>query len=150
MRDEMRSRLAPRDFVSMLGFNGTWVPLHDPRGLASLQILLTMKTTETLEEVEIESKVVRGARLTFLASLLFWPLFLLAVTFMLGAPEKNTAALVERRILVYCARLYPVAVGLAWYLSKRGLRMGSPDIACLLPWLIPALVASYWLVYFLL
>lgn len=109
-----------------------------------------MKTTESIEDVEIESRPVRAARLTFLGSLLFWPLFLFAIAFVLGVPEKTTAARLERNILVYCTWLYPVAVGLGWFLSKRGLRLGRPDVVCLLPWLIPALVFSYWLVYFLL
>jgi hypothetical protein len=109
-----------------------------------------MKTTESLEEVEIESHPVKVARITFLGSLLFWPLFVFAMKFMLDAPLKTTAAEVERTALVYCTWLYPAAVGLGWFLSKRGLRRGRPDMVCLLPWLIPALVACYWLVYFLL
>ncbi len=109
-----------------------------------------MKTNETEEEVVIESRPIKIARLTFLGSLLFWPLFLFAVKFMLDAPGKTTAAVVERKALVYCAWLYPVAVGLAWFLSKRGMRLGRSDFACLLPWLIPALVACYWLGYFVL
>jgi hypothetical protein len=109
-----------------------------------------MKTTESEEEIEIESRPVRIARLTFLGSLFFWPLFLFAVAFMLEAPEKTTAAVVERKILVDCAWLYPVAVGLGWFFSKRGMRLGRSDMACLLPWLIPALVCCYWLVYFML
>jgi hypothetical protein len=109
-----------------------------------------MKTNETEEEVEIESRSIRTVRLTFFASLLFWPLFLFAVKFMLDAPGKTIAAVVERKALVYCAWLYPVAVGLAWFLSKRGMRLGRSDLACLLPWVIPALVAGYWLVYFVL
>jgi hypothetical protein len=109
-----------------------------------------MKTTESEEEVEIESRPIKIARLTFLGSLLFWPLFLFAVLFMLDAPAKTTAAVVERKILVDGTWLYPVAVGLAWFLSKRGMRVGRSDIVCLLPWLIPALVACYWLVYFML
>jgi hypothetical protein len=109
-----------------------------------------MKTTESIEEVEIESKPIKVARLTFLGSLLFWPLFLLAVTTMLDPPGNTAAARVERTILVDGTWLYPLAVGLAWFLSKRGLRVGSPDLVCLLPWLIPALVACYWLTYFFL
>jgi hypothetical protein len=111
---------------------------------------LRMKTTESMEEVEVESRLVKGARLTFLGSLLFWPLFVFAVAFMLGAPGKTVAAEVERTILVYSTWLYPIAVGLGWFLCKRGLRRARPDIVCLLPWLIPALVFCYWLVYFLL
>jgi hypothetical protein len=109
-----------------------------------------MKTTESLEEVEIESGPARVARLAFLGSVLFWPLFLFAVKFMLDPPLKNTAAEVERTALVYCTWLYPLAVGLGWLLSKSAMRRGSPEAVCLLPWLIPGLVACYWLVYFLL
>ena len=109
-----------------------------------------MKTDETEEEIELETRPIRIVRLTFLASLLFWPFFLFAVKFMLDAPGKTIAAVVERKALVYCAWLYPVAVGLAWFLSKRGMRLGRSDLACLLPWVIPAFVAGYWLVYFVL
>jgi drug/metabolite transporter (DMT)-like permease len=109
-----------------------------------------MKTTETLEEVEIESGPIKVARLTALGSVLFWPLFLFAAKFMLDPPLKNSAAEVERTALVYCTWVYPVAVGVGWLLSKRAMRRGSPDIVCLLPWLIPALLACYWLVYFFL
>ncbi len=109
-----------------------------------------MKTDETEEEIELETRPIRIVRLTFLASLLFWPLFLFAVKFMLDPPEKTIAAVVERKALVYCAWLYPVVVGLAWFLSKRGMRLGRSDFACIVPWLLPALVACYWLVYFML
>lgn len=109
-----------------------------------------METTESLEEIEIESRIVRGARLTFLGSLLFWPLFLFAALFMLGPVGKSAAAHLERHALVDGVWLYPIAVGLGWFLSKRGLRLGSSDTACLLPWLIPAAVFGYWLVYFFL
>ena len=107
-----------------------------------------MNTTEALEEIEIESRIVKAARLTFLGSLLFWPLFLFALTFMLGAPGKTETAMVERRLLDGCVWLYPLAVALGWMLCKRGLRRGSSDLVCLLPWLIPAVVFAYWLVYF--
>ena len=109
-----------------------------------------MPTAETPEEIDLESRPIRIARLTFLGSLLFWPLFLFAVKFMLEAPEKSTAALVERTVLIDGAWLYPVAVGLAWFLSRRGIRLGRSDFACMMPWLIPALIAGYWPVYFLL
>lgn len=109
-----------------------------------------MKTTESLEDVEIEPRPVRVTRLVFLGSVLFWPLFLFAVKFMLDPPLRNTAAEAERAALVYSTWLYPVAVGLGWFLSKRAMRRGRPDIVCMLPWLIPTLLASYWLVYFLL
>ena len=109
-----------------------------------------MSAADSIDDVEIESRTVRAVRLTFLGSLLFWPLFVFAIAFVLGAPAKTAAAGVERTILVYCTWLYPVAVGLGWVLSKRGLRLGRPDLVCLLPWLIPALVFGYWLVYFLL
>ena len=109
-----------------------------------------MKTTESLEEIEIESRAIKVARLTFLGSLCFWPLFVFVVKFMLEPPGKTIAAGVERSILVYSTWLYPVAVGLGWFLSKRGLRLGRADIVCLLPWLIPAVVCCYWLIYFML
>ena len=109
-----------------------------------------MKIAESLEDIELESRPLRGARLTFLASLLFWPLFLFAANFMLGAPGKTTAAHLERSALIDGLWLYPVAVGLGWYLSKRGLRAGRSDWACLLPWFIPASVFAYWLVYLML
>lgn len=109
-----------------------------------------MKTTESLEEVEIESRPVKVARLTFLGSLGFWPLFVFAVMAMLGPPGKSAAAGVERHILIDGTWLYPLAVALGWFLSKRGLRLGRSDLACLLPWLIPALLFGYWVVYFFL
>jgi hypothetical protein len=109
-----------------------------------------MITPEDVEDIEIEAPPVRAARLTFLGSLAFWPLFLAATVFMLPAVGKTTAAVVERNVLVDGTWLYPVAVAVGWLLSKRGLKRGSPDVVCLLPWLIPALVAAYWLVYFLL
>jgi hypothetical protein len=109
-----------------------------------------VNTTDSLDDIEVESRLVKAARLTFLGSLLFWPLFVFSVAFTPAAPGKSIAAEVERTILVYCIWLYPVAVALGWFLSKRGLRLARPDIVCLLPWLIPALVFCYWLVYFLL
>ena len=107
-----------------------------------------MNTTESREEIVIEGPIVRAARLSFLGSLLFWPLFLFALIFMLGAPGKTETAFVERRALDACVWLYPVAVILGWILSRRGVRRGSSDMLCLLPWLIPALVFAYWLIYF--
>jgi drug/metabolite transporter (DMT)-like permease len=109
-----------------------------------------MKTTESMEEVEIESRPIKVTRFAFLGSVLFWPLFLFATKFMLDPPLRNTTAEAERAALVYCTWLYPVAVGLGWFLSKRAMRRGSPDIVCLLPWVIPAMSACYWLVYFFL
>ena len=109
-----------------------------------------MNASEPLEDIELESKVVRGARLTFLGSLLFWPLFLFATSFMLGAPGKTAAAQVERHVLVDSTWCYPLAVAAGWLLCKRGLRLGRPDAVCLLPWLLPALVIGYWLGYLLL
>ena len=50
-----------------------------------------MKTIESDEEIEIESRFGRAARLTFLGSLGFWPLFLFAAKFMLDAPGKAHA-----------------------------------------------------------
>jgi hypothetical protein len=107
-----------------------------------------MKSTDSEEEVEIESGPVRIARLTFLASLGFWPIFLFATSTMLGPPTATAAARLERDILVYSTWGYPVAVGLAWFLSKRGMRLGKSDVVCLLPWILPALVACYWLASF--
>jgi hypothetical protein len=86
----------------------------------------SMKTSESEEEVEIESRPVKVARRTFLGSLLFWPLFVFAVKFMLEAPGKTTAAAeVERNILVYYTWLYPVAVGLAWPPASRPASSGA-------------------------
>jgi hypothetical protein len=107
-----------------------------------------MKTIESDEEIEIESRFGRAARLTFLGSLGFWPLFLFAAKFMLDAPGKAHAALVERAILVDGTWFYPVAVGLAWLLAKRGMRLGRSDLACVLPWILPALLCCYWPVYY--
>lgn len=109
-----------------------------------------MNASESLEDIELESKVVRAARLTFLGSLLFWPLFLFATLFMLGAPGKTAAAHVERHVLVDSTWIYPLAVAAGWLLCKRGLRLGHSDVACLLPWLVPAVVIGYWLGYMLL
>jgi len=88
--------------------------------------------------------------LTFLGSLGFWPLFLFSTLFMLPAVGKSTVAVWERNLLVDGTWLYPVAVVLGWYLSQRGVQRGSSDILCLLPWLIPALLAGYWVSYFFL
>lgn len=109
-----------------------------------------MKTTESEEDVEIESRFGRAARLTFLASLGFWPLFLFAAKFMLDPPLKTTPAVVERNILVDGTWFYPLAVVLAWFLAKRGMRLGRSDLACVLPWLLPALICCYWPVYYFL
>ena len=109
-----------------------------------------MNASEPLEDIELESKVVRGARLTFLGSVLFWPFFLFATLFMLGAPGKTAAAQVERHVLVDSTWCYPLAVAAGWLLCKRGLRLGRPDAVCLLRWLLPALVIGYWLGYLLL
>jgi hypothetical protein len=108
-----------------------------------------MNTTESLDDIVIESNVVKAARLTFLGSLLFWPLFLLAALFMLGPVGKTSGARMRRDLLVYSTWLYPVAVGVGWYYCKRGLRLGLSDVLCLLPWLLPALIFCYWLGYFL-
>ena len=108
-----------------------------------------MKTTESVEEVEIESGPVRVARLTFLASLGFWPIFLFATVSMLAPPGTTVAAVTERNILVYSVWFYPLAVGLGWFLSKRAMRIGRSDTICLMPWLIPAAVCCYWLGYLL-
>jgi hypothetical protein len=105
---------------------------------------------ENDEDIELESKLGRGARLTFMASLGFWPLFLFAVKFMLDAPINAGAALTERKILVDDAWCYPLIVVIAWLLAKQGMRRGRSDLACVLPWILPALAASYWLVYFML
>lgn len=107
-----------------------------------------MKTTESEEDVEIESPFGRGARLTFLASLGFWPLFLFAAKFMLDPPLKTASAVVERNILVDGTWAYPIAVVLAWLLAKRGMRLGRPDFVCVLPWLLPTLICCYWPVYY--
>ncbi len=107
-----------------------------------------MKTTESEAEVEVESAVLRSVRLTFFASLAFWPLFLFAAKYMVEVPLKTAAALTERNILVDGTWVYPLAVILAWRLYKRGLRVGRPDLVCLLPWLLPALMICYWPVYF--
>lgn len=112
-----------------------------------------MNTTEDadeMEDFEFEAPAVKVARLTFLGSLGFWPLFLFSTIFMLPAVAKTTAAVVERNILVDGTWFYPVAVGLAWFLSRRGVKRGSADMVCLLPWLIPALLAGYWGLYFFL
>ena len=107
-----------------------------------------MNTHESEEDVEIESRFGRAARLTFLGSLGFWPLFLFAAKFMLEAPGKSTAAVVERNILVDGTWIYPLAVALAWFLAKRGMKLGRSDLACVLPWLLPALICCYWPVYY--
>lgn len=109
-----------------------------------------MKTTESEEDVEIESPIGRAARLTFLGSLGFWPLFLFATKFMLDPPLKSDPAVLERNILVDGTWVYPVLVLVAWQLAKRGMRLGKSDAVCLLPWLLPALMCSYWPVYFFL
>ncbi len=109
-----------------------------------------MNPIEETDDLDVESRPVRAARLTFLGSLAFWPLFLAATVFMLPAVGKATAAVMERRVLVDGTWCYPLAVVLAWLLSKRGIKRGGSDVVCLLPWLIPALVAGYWLVYFML
>jgi hypothetical protein len=109
-----------------------------------------MKTTDSAEDVEIESGPIRVARLTFLASLGFWPIFLFATSTMLGPVGVTGAAVMKRNILVYSTWFYPLAVGLAWFLAKRGLRRGRPDAVCLLPWILPATICAYWLGYFLL
>lgn len=109
-----------------------------------------MNDIEDIESIEIESPVVRTARLTFLGSLGFWPLFLFAAVFMLPPVGKAMEAVMARRILIDGMWIYPLAVGAAWFLSKRSVRRGSADIVCLLPWLIPALLGFYWLGYFLL
>ena len=107
-----------------------------------------MSTSESLDDIVIEPKVVRWTRLTFTAGLLFWPFFLLALTFVMGAPEPTGAAIAERRVLDACVWLYPVAVVAAWSLSKRAIRSGQSDPVCLLPWLLPAVLFAYWLIYF--
>ncbi|HTL67936.1 MAG TPA: hypothetical protein VL200_09765 [Lacunisphaera sp.] len=107
-----------------------------------------MKTTESEEDVEIESPVGRAARLTFLSSLGFWPLFLFAAKFMLDPPAKTTAAIMERNVLVDGTWIYPVTVIAAWLLAKRGMRLGRSDLACVLPWVLPALLCCYWPVYY--
>ncbi len=106
--------------------------------------------TDQLEDLEVETAPVRAVRLTFMGSLGFWPLFLFATSFMLPAVGKAAAAVLERRVLVDSTWLYPVAVLLAWYLCKRGKQRGSTDLVCILPYVIPALFACYWPVYFLL
>jgi hypothetical protein len=109
-----------------------------------------MKTTDSDESVELESAPAKVVRLTFLGSLAFWPLFVFGMLSMLGPPGKATASQVERNILVYGTWFYPVAVVVGWLLSKRAMRRGRPDFVCLLPWLIPTLMACYWVVYFFL
>jgi uncharacterized membrane protein YhaH (DUF805 family) len=109
-----------------------------------------MKTTDSIEDVEIESGAIRAARLTFLASLGFWPIFLFATSTMLGPVGSTAAAMMRRNILVYSTWFYPLAVILAWLLAKHGLRRGRPDAVCLLPWLLPTAICAYWLGYFLL
>ncbi len=108
-----------------------------------------MNTGETMDDLEVESRPVRAVRLTFLGSLLFWPFFVFGNMTMLGAPGKTTAAEVKRDLLVYGTLGYPLAVALGWYLCRRGVRRGRADLLCLLPWLIPTIVACYWLGYFL-
>jgi hypothetical protein len=109
-----------------------------------------MNTADPDEDIEIESGPVKAARLTFLGSVAFWPLFVFAAMTMLEPPGKTAAAAMERNILNYCVWLYPIAVVLGRVLSKRGMKLGHSDTACLLPWIIPALVAGYWLAYFFL
>jgi hypothetical protein len=108
-----------------------------------------MNPADDTEDIEIESPVVRAARLTFLGSLAFWPLFLAATAFMLPPVGKTVKAIAERKILVDSMWLYPLAVGLAWFLCKRSVHRVRSDVVCLLPWLIPALIVCYWLVYLL-
>lgn len=107
-----------------------------------------MSTADQLEDLEIEPRIVRWTRLTLTVGLLFWPFFLLALTFMMGAPVGRGIALVERRALDACVWLYPLAVVAAWSMSKRAVRAGRPDLVCLLPWLLPAALFAYWLIYF--
>ena len=109
-----------------------------------------MNAPDSDEDIEIESGPSKVARLTFLGSLAFWPLFLFAAMTMLEPPGKTATAVLERNILNYCVWLYPLAVVVGWLLSKRGMKLGHSDTACLLPWLIPTLVAGYWLAYFFL
>lgn len=109
-----------------------------------------MKTTESEAEVEIETSFFRAVRLTFMASLAFWPLFLFAAKYMVEVSQKTTTALMEWHILVDGTWVYPLAVIIAWRLYKRGLRVGRSDVVCLLPWLLPALMICYWPVYFVL
>lgn len=118
--------------------------------VAPPSILPSMLSAETQDDIDIEAGVVRAARLTFLGSLLFWPLFLLAEYFMLGPPARTSAGVLWWHLLIYGTWLYPVAVGLGWWLSRRAVKLGRADVICLLPWLLPALVFCYWLGYFLL
>lgn len=108
-----------------------------------------MPSAESLDDIIIESKVMKAARLTFLGSLFFWPLFLVAAIYMVVSPIKTATAEMRRHLLIYSTWLYPVAVGLAWYVSRRGAKQGWADILCLVPWLLPTLVFCYWLGYFL-
>ncbi|MFI5336298.1 MAG: hypothetical protein ACHQ5A_05920 [Opitutales bacterium] len=107
-------------------------------------------TEDTPEDMDVESRAVRAARLTFLGSLVFWPLFLFAAIFLLAPAANTAAAKVERRILIDVTWVYPLAVAAGWYWCRRGIKRGASDFACLLPWLIPTLLFGYWLVYFLL
>jgi len=109
-----------------------------------------VNAADSTDDIEIESKVVRAARLTGMGSLLFWPLFLFVTLFTLSAPGHSPAAHVERNLMVDGTWAYPLAVLVGWLLSKRGLRLGRSDLVCLLPWLLPALVFGYWLGYLLL
>ena len=93
-----------------------------------------MKTTESLEDVEIESHLIKAGRLTFLGSLLFWPLFVFAAASMLGPPGKSIAAGVERTmhlvgILVFLeldtAAICPI-VGDKWLSLLRIVLFSSP------------------------
>ena len=111
---------------------------------------LFMENTESPEELDVESRPIRGARLIGFGSLAFWPLFLFAMKFLMDPPLQTTAAQIERRILVDCIWLYPVAVLLAWFLARHNRRQGRTDVVCLLSWLLPVLLACYFPVYFFL
>jgi hypothetical protein len=39
---------------------------------------------------------------------------------------------------------------LAWFLARRNRMLGRTDAVCLLPWLLPVLLAAYFPVYFFL
>lgn len=109
-----------------------------------------MPAIEEIDDFDVISRPVRAARLSFLASLAFWPFFLVAVLFMLDPPAHTTTALVERRLLVDGTWCYPLAVALGWFLCRAAIRKGGSDLTCLLPWIIPTLLAAYWVTYFFL
>lgn len=109
-----------------------------------------MNPTEEIEDFDVITRPVQATRLSFLVSLAFWPFFLVAVLFMLDPPAHTLAALRERRALIDGTWAYPLAVALAWFLCRAGIKRGASDFTCLLPWLIPTSLAVYWVTYFFL